>query len=111
MTPEKVVFHLDEREKVPLVLNNVKNLIDELEGVEVEVVAHAGGVEGLRTGSSHAELMERLAESGVRFVVCENTLRSRNILRSDFPGYVGTVPSAIVELVVRQAEGWRYLKP
>ncbi len=66
MTPPKVVVHLDEREKTPLVLKNVKNLIDELEGVEVEVVAHAGGgVEGgLRTGTSHAALMEELANRG-----------------------------------------------
>jgi intracellular sulfur oxidation DsrE/DsrF family protein len=96
---------------VSLVVNNVKNLIDELEGVEVEVVAHAGGVEGLRTGTSHTALLEELAERGVRFVVCENTLRSRSIPRSDLPDVVGTVPSAIVELVVRQAEGWCYLRP
>lgn len=64
MTPPTVVVHLDEREKVPLVLNNVKNLIDGLEGVEVEVVAHAGGVEGLRTGTSHAALVEELATGG-----------------------------------------------
>ncbi|HOI57892.1 MULTISPECIES: DsrE family protein [unclassified Methanoculleus] len=83
----------------------------DLEGVEVEVVTHAGGVEGLRTGTSHTALLEEFAESGVRFVVCENTLHSRNIPRSDFPGYIGTVPSAIVELIVRQAEGWCYLKP
>ncbi len=75
------------------------------------MVTHAGGVEGLRTGTSHTALLEEFAESGVRFVVCENTLHSRNIPRSDFPGYIGTVPSAIGELIVRQAEGWCYLKP
>jgi len=111
MTPPKVVVHLDEREKVPLVLNNVKNLIDGLEGVEVEVVAHAGGVEGLRTGASHAALVEELADRGVRLLVCENTLRSRSVPRDDFPGYIEIVPSAIVELVVRQIEGWCYLRP
>ncbi len=75
------------------------------------MVAHAGGVEGLRTGTSHTALLEELAERGVRFIVCENTLRSRGIPRSDLPVYIGTVLSAIVELVVRQAEGWCSLGP
>ena len=111
MTPPKVVVHLDEREKAALALRNTKNLIEDLAGVEVEVVAHADGVEPLRTGSPQAALMDMLADRGVRFVVCENTLRSRNLSEKDFPDYVGTVPSAIVELIVRQAEGWCYLKP
>jgi len=112
MTPSpRVVVHLDEREKAALVLRNTKNLLEDLAGVEVEVVAHADGVEPLRTGSPQAALMAQLADRGVRFVVCENTLRSRNLSEKDFPGYVGTVPSAIVELVVRQAEGWHYLRP
>lgn len=112
MTPSvRVVIHLDEREKAALVLRNTKNLVEDLAGVEVEVVAHADGAEELRTGSPQAALMAQLADRGVRFVVCENTLRSRNLSEKDFPGYVGTVPSAIVELVVRQAEGWQYLRP
>ena len=89
MTPPKVVVHLDEREKMPLVLENIQNLIGDLEGVEVEVVTHAGGVAGLRTGTSHAALLEEFADRGVRFVVCENTLRSGSIPRGDFPGYIG----------------------
>jgi intracellular sulfur oxidation DsrE/DsrF family protein len=62
MSPSvRVVIHLDEREKAALVLRNTQNLIDDLAGVEVGVVAHADGVEGLRTGSPRAPLMEYLA--------------------------------------------------
>ncbi|MDK2989358.1 MAG: uncharacterized protein PWR16_887 [Methanoculleus sp.] len=107
----RVVIHLDEREKAALVLRNAKNLATELEEVEVEIVVHADGVEGIRAGGPNAGLMDMLAGRGVRFVVCENTLRSRNLTMENFPGYVETVPSGIVELVVRQAEGWCYLRP
>jgi len=69
------------------------------------------GWTGLRTGTSHAALVEELADRGVRLLVCENTLRSRSVPRDDFPGYIEIVPSAIVELVVRQIEGWCYLRP
>lgn len=114
MTPEyRVVIHLDEREKAGLSLNNARNLIAGLGAgaVEVEVVAYADGVEGLRTAGSNTALMGLLSSYGVRFVVCANTLRSRSLTADDFPGYVEIVPSGVVELVVRQAEGWCYIRP
>ncbi|WP_292518653.1 DsrE family protein [Methanoculleus sp.] len=107
----RVVIHLDEAQKTPLALNNAKNIIAGLEAVEVKVVAHAGGVEGLRTDGSQATLMDLLARHGVRFVLCENTLRSRGLTAGDFPDYMETVPSGVVELVLRQAEGWYYIRP
>jgi len=55
--------------------------------------------------------MDLLVGQGVRFLVCEQALRSRNSPPEIFPDYVSTVPSGIVELVVRQAEGWCYLRP
>ncbi|MCM2465459.1 DsrE family protein [Methanoculleus oceani] len=107
----RVVIHLDERQKATLALRSAKNLITDLAGVEVEVVVHADGVEGLRAGGPNTDLMGLLAGQGVRFLVCEQALRSRNLTPENFPGYVETVPSGIVELVVRQAEGWCYLRP
>jgi intracellular sulfur oxidation DsrE/DsrF family protein len=107
----RVVIHLDEREKAALALRSAKNLVTDLEGVEVEVVTHADGVEGLRAGGPNTDLMGLLVGQGVRFLVCEQALRSRNLTPENFPDYVSTVPSGIVELVVRQAEGWCYLRP
>ncbi|HOI12528.1 MAG TPA: DsrE family protein [Methanoculleus sp.] len=99
MTPLKIVVHLDEHEMTALALRSTKNL-----------VAHAGGVENLRTGGPNADLMGMLAGHGVRFVVCENALRSLDLPEKDFPGYVGTVLSGIVERVISQAEGWCHLR-
>ncbi len=99
----RVVIHLDEREKAALALRNVKNLVTDLEGVEVEVVVHADGVEGIRAGGPNAGLMDLLAGRGVRLVVCEQTLGSRNLTAENLPGYVETVPSGIVELVLHPA--------
>ncbi len=107
----RVVIHLDEREKAALALRNANNLVTDLEGVEIEVVTHADGVEGLRAGGPNTDIMDLLVGQGVRFLVCEQALRSRNSPPEIFPDYVSTVPSGIVELVVRQAEGWCYLRP
>lgn len=109
----RVLVHASERDRVPVALNNAKNLIAGLGAgtVEVEVVAYADGVEGLCTAGPNTALMGLLSSYGVRFVVCANTLRSRNLTADDFPGYVEVVPSGVVELVVRQAEGWSYIRP
>ena len=107
----RVLIHLDEPEKAALVLNSAKNLVAGLGKVEVEVVAYSDGVEGLRTGGSQAALMDLLASQGVRFVLCENTLRSRDLPVEDFPDYMETVPSGVVELVLKQEEGWCYVRP
>ena len=74
------------------------------------MVVHADGVEGLRAGGPNTDLMGLLAGHGVRFVVCEDTLRSRSLSEKDFPGYGEVVGSAIVELIVKQAGGWYYIR-
>lgn len=97
---ERVIIHLYEHGKAALALRSTKNLVN-----------HTGGVEGLRTGGPDAGLKDPLVGHGVRFVVCENALRSLNLSEKDFPGYVGTVLSGIVERVISQAEGWCNLRP
>jgi intracellular sulfur oxidation DsrE/DsrF family protein len=42
--------------------------------------------------------------------VCVTVLPSRDLVAEDFPGYVKTVPSGVVQLVDRQAEGWYYIR-
>lgn len=65
----RVVIHLDEHEKAALALRSAKNLVMGIEGVEIEVVTHADGVEGLRAGGPNTDIMGLLAGHGVRFVV------------------------------------------
>ncbi len=101
----RVLVHASERDRVPVALNNAKNLIAGLGvgAVEVRVVAYADGVEGLRASGPNTVLMGLLASHGAGFVVCANTLRSRNLTAEDFPDYVETVPSGVVEPVIRPA--------
>lgn len=101
----RVLVHASERDRVPVALNNAKNLIAGLGvgAVEVRVVAYADGVEGLRASGPNTVLMDLLASHGAGFVVCANTLRSRNLTAEDFPDYVETVPSGVVEPVIRPA--------
>lgn len=47
---------------------------------------------------------------GIRLLVCKNTLKQKNTPEESLPGHVETVPAAVVRLIVRQHEGWSYIK-
>ena len=114
MTPGyRALIHASELGRVPVALSNAENLLAELrvEVVEIRMVAYADGVKGFCADGPNTAFMDRLADQGVQFVVCANSLRSRNLVIEDFPDYVSTVPAGIAELVVRQAEGWSYVRP
>jgi intracellular sulfur oxidation DsrE/DsrF family protein len=49
-------------------------------------------------------------EKGVIIAVCNNSLKRLKIDPSELMQEVTVVPSAVVELIVKQSEGWSYLK-
>ena len=92
-----VVFHLDELQKWSLALQNVQNLLQAMDGqaIKVEVVANAEAVALYAEAETQPNMqkMHDLADSGVRFVACNNALTGlkfyqvnfRNMLRSCLP--------------------------
>jgi len=49
---------------------------------------------------------------GVRFEVCEITLRERRLSKQQFIDYATFVPSGVAEIArLQQREGYAYLKP
>ncbi len=46
----------------------------------------------------------------IKLVVCENTMKQKKIVKSQLLPFVSTVPMAIAEIVVKQEQGWTYLK-
>jgi uncharacterized protein len=46
----------------------------------------------------------------VDFVACENAMREHKIKREDLVTDCRTVPSGVVEVVLKQDKGWAYLK-
>lgn len=116
MDKYRVVFHLDEPSKgrANQVLRNIENLIDDLgeNNVEIELVANGGGVKALVKGpESHAEQVERLMVTGVRFVACAHSLSALEIDKDSLLEGVTVVSAGVGELVKRQTEGWAYIRP
>ena len=110
-----VVFHVDELRKWSLLLKNVQNLLQAMDGqpLVVEVVANAEAVALYSEAETQLDMqkIQELADRGVRFVACNNALTGLKILKSQLPQYVAVVPAGVLELVLRQQQGYAYLKP
>lgn len=116
---DKVVYHLsDGIEQASNGLRNIGNHLEVNPQAKIVVVSHARGVDFLfkdakdKNGNKYEDLVERLKMRGVRFDVCEITLRNRKLTKDQFIEYVSYVPSGVAEVTrLQQREGHAYVKP
>ena len=96
-----------------LVLNNVRNVQDELgaDKVIIEVVAYGPGIGMLKFDAPSNGRVLEAQQSGVRLLACENTMRNQKLARADMHPNVSYVPAGVVQIIRRQQEGWAYLRP
>ena len=96
-----------------LVLNNVKNLQDDLgaNNVTIEIVAYGPGIGMLKFDAPTSSRVTDAAKAGVLIQACENTMRNQKLVRADMHPNVSYVPAGVTQIVKRQQEGWAYLRP
>ncbi len=80
------------------------------ETTDVEVLAYGPGIGILAKGASTASQMPELEKQGVKFVACQNAMRSAHLTEADLLPGVMSVPSGVVELVRKQEAGFSYIK-
>jgi intracellular sulfur oxidation DsrE/DsrF family protein len=85
---------------------------------QIVVVTHAQGVDFLmdgakdRNGNPYNIQVEALKAQGIKFDVCDITLRNRKMTRSQFIPEATFVPSGVAEITrLQQREGYAYLRP
>jgi len=108
----KVVFHLssDEDNVHKALIRQLYNLFKALEHLEVEVVTHGPGIDLLLIQSKLDNLLNELNKKGVRFLVCQNTLDDRKLNATSFLSFAEIIPASIAHIILRQEEGWSYIK-
>lgn len=92
--------------------SQINNLLKALNGaVAVELVCHGQSLPFvLNTGDKWNNTIRQLLVKNVVIAACENMLHANNKTSIDlFPG-IQTVPAAIAEIVIKQQEGWSYIK-
>ncbi|MCE2657049.1 MAG: DsrE family protein [Rubrivivax sp.] len=114
----KVVYHVDNASAQGLKgLRSIRNHLDTDPKAKVTVVALAEGIDFLLEGAKDAQgnpyigPIAALAARGVRFEVCDLTLRSRNLKRESFIQEADFTPSGVVRITQLQSDGHAYIKP
>ena len=116
---DKVVYHFDSGiAQATKGLRNMRNHLDVDPKANLVAVAHAEGVDFLMEGAKttnnqeFAALVGDLTSRGVKFEICEITLKNRNLKKDQFilgPGYT---PSGVARIANLQArERYAYIKP
>jgi hypothetical protein len=111
----KVVFQVSDGDaaKWNLTLNNAKNVQQELgvNKVDIEIVAYGPGIGMLKADATVSNRVDEAAQSGIKIVACENTMKGQHLSKADMNAAIGYVPAGVVELIKRQGEGWAYIRP
>jgi intracellular sulfur oxidation DsrE/DsrF family protein len=116
----KVVYHIDDAETQGLKgLRNIRNHLDVSPQTTIIVVTHANGVDLLMEGAKdkknnveYAPLVSALKSRGVKFEVCEITLKNRNLKKDQFILDADFTPSGVVRVADLQfKDGFAYIKP
>ena len=118
---QKVVYHndgggLDNAAYFKRMLNSIKNHIEAVgkDHIEIRVVDHSAGVDLFQIAQTDKLLagqIDYLRAQGVRFLICANTLKERQI---DWHTLYGVkeddiVPSGVAELARLQGMGFVYI--
>ncbi len=113
MKKHHIVMQFMENDSVSqaIVTGQVKNIRTAWPNADIEVVCLGPGLDLLITAKSKAsKAVADWSAQGVKFAACNNTMKRRNVKKEDLLPVAQVVPSAMIELTLRQEEGWAYVK-
>ena len=121
---QKVVYHINDIHTAGGALRNVKNHLNALgdENIEVIVVTHSSGAFAMVDGAmgkkdkngkvyNFSDQIAGLANRGVKFQICANTIRGKKIPKEKINEHAEIVPSGVAQVADLQQKGYLYVKP
>ena len=121
LAQDMVVYHIDDaKTQATKALRNIRNHLDVAPDTKIIVVAHAEGVDFLMEGAKdpknpnidYGSLVSALKARGVRFEVCEFTLKNRNLKKEQFNLDADFTPSGVARIgQLQYREHYAYIKP
>lgn len=92
-------------------MKNLANLTSGWPELKIEVVCHGPGLKLLHIKhSQYIKQVEEFIAKGVDFVACQNTMKSKNVPDKMILAAARRVEMGIKEIVLKQEEGWSYIK-
>lgn len=93
-------------------IGQINNLIEALgDSVSVRIICHGGAAAFCKAnGTIFEDAILQLINKKVIVVACANMLKGNKLTAADLITGIAVVPSGIVDLVIKQQEGWSYVK-
>lgn len=123
--PQKVVYHINDINKANGAFRNAKNHLNAVgdKNIEMIIVTHSSGAFALVDGAmgkkdkktgkvfNFNDTIAALANRGVRFEICANTIRGKKINKNLINEHAEIIPSGVAELAYLEQKGYLYIKP
>ena len=109
----KVVMQVTEGDSLTqlAVIGQVRNIKKQLPDARIEVVCHANSLDILlKRATKVSSHIADLSLQSVTFIACENTMARKKVSVEDLLPEAETVPSGLVEIILKQEEEWSYIK-
>lgn len=110
----KVVFDLTSSDPADhqSVIRWLNGIIKGNPDAQLEVVFYGQSLSMVTNGKSTVskEVEELAKNKNISFRVCSVALKHHNLTKSDLLPGVDTVPDGITEIVMKQGQGWGYIK-
>ena len=89
-----------------------KGILESHPDAKIEIVFYGRALDMVVKGKSvvSADVIKLATEKKVTFAVCEHAMQVFSIDKSQLLNGVTTVPDALYELIIRQQEGYGYIK-
>lgn len=112
---QKVIFQVDDNDsaKWNLALNNAFNAQKEFgpNGIDIEIVAYGPGINMLKSDSEVSSRIADAVQKGIHVEACQNTMRHMKLTHQDMLQNIGYVPSGVGEIIMKEHDGYAYIRP
>jgi len=109
----KIVFDFTKGDTASFatVVRHARNVMSVSANAQIEIVCHGPGLDFLLKDRSTVQReIEELKKINVVFAACEATMKRRGVVKDQLVPQAITVPSAILEISLKQQQRWSYLK-
>ena len=109
----KIVFDFTKADTASFstIVRHAKNIMSMTGNAKLEVVCHGPGLDLLMKNKTTVQKeIEELNKLKVVFAACNETMKRRGVDKSQLLSQAIVVPAAILEISLKEQEGWSYVK-
>jgi uncharacterized protein len=114
----KVVYHLNDLDKVAFVLGNIQNHLDGVGGpdhISIALVVHGPALKAFHALEALPDISAKVGQfskAGLQLAACSNTMKAQHVTLADLlPGFVEAEKGGVVRIAELQSQGYLYIRP